>query len=461
MATARDSGLVKSLGLIDSTTLVVGSMIGSGVFIVAADISRQVQSPGLMMMTWFVTAALTLIAALSYGELAAAMPHAGGQYVYLREAFGPVYGFLYGWTLFLVIQTGTIAAVAVAFAKYAGIFFPGISEQNFLLGSGKHGIHTVKLVALAIVVLLTWINTRGIRTGALVQNIFTVAKVAAILGLIGAGFLVGRNPAAVSSNFDGYWRGATLGWDALRLVGVAMVGALFSSDAWNNVTFTAGEVRNPKRNLPLSLALGVAIVSALYIACQFVYLNVLTFDQIKTAANDRVAAAAANQMFGSAGANLMAAAIMISTFGCVNGLTLAGARVYYAMAKDRLFFRRAGELDPRTNAPNFALVVQCFWTILLTLDGNYNDLLDYVIFAVLLFYILTIAGVFVLRRTRPDLERPYRAFGYPLLPALYIAAAGLIEVLLLMYKPEYTWRGLIIVLLGLPVYFIWRRKASI
>ena len=461
MEPTREGGLVKGLGLVSSTTLVMGSMIGSGVFIVAADISRQVQSPGLLMMTWFVTAAITLIAALSYGELAAAMPHAGGQYVYLREAFGPVFGFLFGWTMFMVIQTGTIAAVAVAFAKYAGVFVPWISADNYLVGAGKIGLTTQQLVGIVIIVILTWTNTRGIRTGAAVQNIFTVAKVAALLGLIAVGFLVGRNPTAVADNFNNFWRSSDWSFTSIRLVGVAMVGSLFSSDAWNNVTFTAGEVRNPRRNLPLSLALGVAIVSGLYIACQFVYLNVLTFDQIQHAANDRVAAAAADQMFGAAGASIMAAAIMVSTFGCVNGLTLAGARVYFAMAKDKLFFSKAAELDPKTHAPVFALVLQCIWSVLLTMSGSYNDLLDYVIFAVLLFYILTIAGLFVLRRMRPDLERPYRAFGYPVLPALYIVAAGLIEVLLLLYKPNYTWPGLIIVLLGLPVYFIWRRKATI
>ncbi len=461
MATTRESGLIKGLGLVDSTTLVIGSMIGSGVFIVAADISRQVQSPGLMMMTWFVTALLTLIAALSYGELAAAMPHAGGQYVYLREAFGPLYGFLYGWTLFTVIQTGTIAAVAVAFAKYAGVFFPWISDQNYLLGAGKIGLTTQQLVAIAIILFLSWSNTRGIRTGAMVQNVFTIAKVAAILGLIGAGFLVGRNPEAVASNFTGFWRNSGWNFDTVRLVGVAMVGSLFSSDAWNNVTFTAGEVRNPRRNLPLSLALGVCIVSALYILTNLVYLNVLTFDAIQHAPKDRVAALAAEHMLGPVALQIMAAAIMISTFGCVNGLTLAGARVYYAMAKDRLFFRRAADLDPKTNAPVFSLTVQCAWSVALTLSGSYNDLLDYVIFAVLLFYILTIAGLFVLRRTRPDMDRPYKAIGYPVLPAVYILAAGLIEVLLLAYKPNYTWPGLIIVLLGLPVYFIWRGKATI
>jgi basic amino acid/polyamine antiporter, APA family len=461
MATTRDSGLVKGLGLIDSTTLVMGSMIGSGVFIVAADIGRQVQSPGLMILTWLITAALTLTAALSYGELAAAMPHAGGQYVYLREAFGPLWGFLYGWTLFMVIQTGTIAAVAVAFAKYTGVFVPWISAQNYLLGSGKVGLTTQQLLAIAIIVFLTWSNTRGIRTGAMVQNVFTFAKVAALLGLIGFGFLLGRNPEAVASNFHDFWRNSSWSFDTVRLVGVAMVGALFSSDAWNNVTFTAGEVRNPRRNLPLSLGLGVLIVSALYIASQFVYLNVLTFPEIQHAVEDRVATAAAAKMFGGISVQLMAAAIMISTFGCANGLILSGARVYYAMAKDKLFFRKAGDLHPTTHAPVFSLGVQCIWAVLLTLSGSYSDLLDYVIFAVLLFYILTIAGLFVLRRTQPDLERPYKAIGYPVLPAAYILAAGLIEVLLLLYKPDYTWPGLIIVVLGLPVYFIWRRNASL
>ena len=458
MATTSETGLVKALGLVDATTLVMGSMIGSGVFIVAADISRQVQSPGLLMLTWFATAALTLVAALSYGELAAAMPHAGGQYVYLREAFGPLWGFLFGWTMFLVIQTGTIAAVAVAFAKYSGVFFPWISAKSYLIGSGRIGLTTQQLLAIALIVFLTWSNTRGIRTGARVQNVFTFAKVAALLGLIGFGFLLGRNHAAVSDNFDNFWRGAGWNLDTLRLAGVAMVGALFSSDAWNNVTFTAGEVRNPRRNLPLSLALGVGVVSALYIAANFAYLNVLTLHEIQTAAEDRVATAAAFKMFGPIAVQLMAAAIMISTFGCNNGIILSGARVYYAMAKDKLFFRRAGELDSVHHAPRFSLTAQCVWAILLTLTGSYSDLLDYVIFAVLLFYMLTIAGLFVLRRTRPDMDRPYKAFGYPVLPAAYILVAGLIDVLLLIYKPGYAWPGLIIVLLGVPVYFVWRRR---
>jgi len=455
-----ETGLVKGLGAMDATTLVVGSMIGSGIFIVSADIARQVNSPGLMMMTWIATAALTLIAALSYGELAAMMPHAGGQYIYLRESFGPLAGFLYGWTLFLVIQTGTIAAVAVAFAKFLGVFVPAISARHYVVGAGRIGITTQQVVAIVIIVVLTVINARGIRTGAMVQNIFTVAKTAALLGLVLLGFIVGGNAPAASDNFTNFWRNANWNFEAVRLVGVAMVGSLFSADAWNNVTFTGAEVRNPRRNLPLALGLGVAIVSALYVATNFVYLRVLPLAAIQTAPEDRVATAAASVMLGPIAVQLMAAAIMISTFGCANGLIMAGARVYYAMALDKLFFRKVATLHPRTHAPVFSLIMQCIWTALLTLSGSYNDLLDYVIFAVVLFYILTIAGIFRLRHTRPDAERPYRALGYPVLPALYMAAAGLIEVLLLVYKPKYTWPGLIIVLLGVPVYFVWRKREA-
>ena len=451
---SKDTGLVKGLGLMDATMLVIGSMVGSGIFIVAADISRQVRSPGLLIMTWVVTALLTIIAALSYGELAAAMPHAGGQYVYLREAFGPLYGFLFGWTMFLVIQTGTIAAVAVAFSKFAGVFFPGIAADRYLLPF----LSSQQAVAIAIILLLTWVNTRGVRTGAAVQNTFTFAKTAALLGLIGFGFLAGRDSQAVARNFDHFWQNADWTFTTVQVVGVAMVGALFSSDAWNNVTFTAGEIRNPKRNLPLSLMLGVGIVSVLYLACNFVYLNALPLEAIQTAPQDRVATAVAQKMFGTTGAQLIAVAIMVSTFGCVNGLILAGARVYYAMALDGLFFKSIATLDPKTSVPVTSLVWQCAWACLLTLTGRYNDLLDYVIFAVLLFYILTISGIFVLRRTRPEMERPYRAFGYPVLPLSYILVAGLIEILLLLYKPNYTWPGLIIVLLGIPVYFFWRKN---
>lgn len=461
MATTTEetrTGLVKGLGLLDATTLVMGSMIGSGVFIVAADISRQVASPGLMMMTWVVTALLTLTAALSYGELAAAMPRAGGQYVYLREAFGPLSGFLYGWTLFLVIQTGTVAAVAVAFAKFTGVFAPWIAADNIVLRIGGGGVNTQQIVAIAVLVLLTWVNTRGVRTGAMVQNVFTITKVGSLLLLVGAGLMLGKNAEAVSRNFGDFWGGASWSYESIRLVGVAMVGALFSSDAWNNVTFTGGEVRNARRNLPLALGVGVAVVSVLYLASNLVYLSVLPLEAIQTAPEDRVATAVASQILGPTGVQLMAAAIMISTFGCLNGMILAGARVYYAMALDGLFFRRVAALDPKRHTPVVSLVVQCVWASMLTLTGTYSDLLDYVIFAVLLFYMLTIAGIFVLRRTRPAMERPYRAIGYPVLPAIYILVAGLIEVLLLIYKPNYTWPGLIIVLLGIPVYFFWRRK---
>jgi APA family basic amino acid/polyamine antiporter len=457
-AVAEKSGFVKGLGLFDATTLVMGSMIGSGIFIVSSDVARQVQSPGLLIVCWVLAALMTIIAALSYGELAAAMPHAGGQYVYLREAFGRFWAFLFGWTTFVVIQTGTIAAVAVAFAKYTGVFLPQVSASNYVIGSGKFGLTTQQLLAIAIVMGLTVVNTGGIRTGAIVQNIFTAAKVISLVGLAALGFVLGRNPDAIAANFHNFWQGASWNWSVVALVGTAMVGPLFSSDAWNNVTFTAGEVRNPKRDLPLSLGLGVGVVSALYLACNFVYLSVLTLGEIQTAPEDRVATAVVAVMFGPVATKIMAAAIMISTFGCVNGLILSGARVYYTMAHDGLFFRRAGELNPETHAPDFALYIQCGWTILLTLSGQYGDLLDYVIFAVLLFYMLTIGGLFRLRRTRPDMERPYRAVGYPVLPALYIFVAGVIEVLLLWNKPAFTGRGLILVLLGAPVYFLWRRK---
>jgi APA family basic amino acid/polyamine antiporter len=450
--------LVKGLGLLDSTTLVIGSMIGSGVFIVAADIGRQVNSSGLLMATWIVTALMTIIAALSYGELAAAMPQAGGQYVYLREAFGPLSGFLYGWTFFTVIQTGTIAAVAVAFAKFLGVFVPSISATNWLFRIGPAGFNTQMATAIAIIVFLTWVNTRGLRTGAMVQNVFTIAKTGALAGLVILGLLLGRRSDAIAANFTDFWRTSGSAWDVVRMVGVAMVGALFSSDAWNNVTFTAGEIRNPKRNLPLSLAMGVGIVSVLYLLCNLVYLLALPLAGIQTAPEDRVATAVIQQILGPSATQVMAVAVMVSTFGCVNGLILAGARVYYAMAEDGLFFQAVRRVDPVHHTPVVSLWVQCGWACLLTLTGRYGDLLDYVIFAVLLFYILTIAGLFVLRRTRPTMERPYKAIGYPVLPAIYIVTASIIEGLLLAYKPNYTWPGLILVLLGIPVFYLWNRR---
>jgi APA family basic amino acid/polyamine antiporter len=365
--------------------------------------------------------------------------------------------------LFLVIQTGTVAAVAVAFAKFTAVFIPALAwspREGYLVRLGRFGVHEQQLLAIAVLALLSWVNTRGIRTGAIVQNIFTAAKTSAVLGLVGLGAFAVHNPEAIASNFINFWRDAGWNFDAVRLVGVAMVGALFSADAWNNVTFTAAEVRNPRRNVPLALGLGVGIVCALYIAINFVYLRLLPLGSIQHAPEDRVATAAAGVIFGPVAVQLMAAAVMISTFGCINGMLLAGARVYYAMALDGLFFRPVSKVHPQFHTPAISLVVQGIWACLLTVSGTYGDLLDYVIFAVLLFYILTIAGVFVLRRKRPEIERPYRALGYPWLPALYIAAAGLIEVLLLLYKPKYTWPGLIIVVLGVPVYFLWRRRAE-
>ncbi|MDX2269155.1 MAG: amino acid permease [Bryobacter sp.] len=443
--------LKKGLGLLDATTIVTGGMIGSGIFIVSADIARQVNSPGLLLLLWIVTAAMTLIAALSYGELAAAMPQAGGQYVYLRESYGPLAGFLFGWTTFVVIQTGTIAAVAVAFAKFAGVFFPVLTTSQFYQ----------QLVAIAVICALTWVNSRGVRQGAVVQNVFTIAKTGALLALVGLGLALGRNETAVAANFgDNFWSNSDWTWTTLRIAGVAMVGSLFSSDAWNNITFLAGEMKKPKRDLPLSLVLGVGTVSVLYILSNLVYLNVLPLEAIKNAPQDRVGTAVVQSFLGASAEKWMAAAIMISTFGCVNGLVLAGARVYYAMANDGLFFRVCGKVNERTQTPNVSLGVQCLWASLLTLTGRYGDLLDYVIFAVLLFYMLTIAGIFVLRRQRPDMERSYKAFGYPVLPLVYILAAGLIEILLLLYKPSYTWPGLIIVLLGIPVYFVWKKKEA-
>jgi len=492
---------VQGMGLFSATAIVMGSMIGSGIFIVSADMSRGLGSPALLIAAWLVTALMTIIGALSYGELAAMMPKAGGQYVYLREALGPLWGFLYGWTLFLVIQTGTIAAVGVAFGKFLGVFVPSVSAQNWIwhighvppwhvgpmvLGNMDIGLNTANLSAIVVITLLTLLNTLGVKMGAAVQNIFTSAKVLALAAVVMVGVLA-KNAAAVAANFGAgwhnFWSGA--GWHTmhavqvgvggpttyvgvLTIVAVVQVGSLFSSDAWNNVTFTAGEIRNPKRNLPLSLAIGTGVVLLLYVLCNFVYLSVLPMmgdpaattiagRGVQFAAEDRVATAVMEQAFAGYGAKLMAAAILVSTFGCVNGMLLAGARVYYAMSRDGLFFKSVGKLSERSKTPVNSLWVQWAWTCLLCLSGSYGQLLDYVIFAVLIFYILTIAGLFVLRRTRPDAVRPYKAFGYPVLPALYIVMATWICVVLLRYKPQYTWPGLVIVLLGVPVYLAWMR----
>jgi APA family basic amino acid/polyamine antiporter len=491
----QDKELVQGLGLTSATMLVMGSMIGSGIFIVSAEISRETSSPALLIGAWLVTGFLTIVGALSYGELAAMMPRAGGQYVYLRESLGPLWGFLYGWTLFLVIQTGTIAAVGVAFGKFLGIFWPAISSSHWIfhfwrvpkftvgpmvLGGMDVGLNTQNLVAILVVVLLSVINIFGIKTGALIQNVFTAAKVSALLGLVIFGILLGRNAQAIAANFGAnFWRNAGLGTlhdvgggvlvSTLTVLAIAQVGSLFSADAWNNVTFTAGEVKNPSRNLPLSLALGTGVVIALYIGCNFIYLSALPLwgsadgttliaRGIQYAAEDRVGTATMTQMFGAAGGALMAIAIMISGFGCCNGLILAGARVYYAMAKDGLFFKSVARLHPTYKTPAVSLMVSMVWTCILCVSGSYGQLLDYIIFAVLVFYILTIIGLFVLRRTRPDADRPYKAVGYPVLPAIYIVMALFIDIVLLRYKPQYTWPGLCIVLLGIPVYFLWNAR---
>jgi basic amino acid/polyamine antiporter, APA family len=488
---------VKAIGLFDATMIVVGSMIGSGIFIVAADIARQTGSAGGLLLTWILSGCLTIAAALSYGELAALFPHAGGQYVYLREAFSPLWGFLYGWTLFLVIQTGTIAAVAIGFARYLGVLFPAISPKTWIIPpinfSSKFAISlsVQQLVGVLMIIFLTYLNTRGVKLGKWIQNIFTSAKILSLLGLILICVFVARNASAIADNFSHLWaiRGAQTiepgikftdyltgllpsvtagsGWYGMLVaMAVAQVGSLFSMDAWNNIGFTAAEVKNPKRDVALSMVFGTVIVVTLYCLANLAYLCALPLAQIQSAPDDRVATAALSAVFGAKGAWMMAIAIIISTFGCNNGLILAGSRVAYAMAKDGLFFRATGKLNEK-GVPGVALVYQGIWIVILILlrtrkpDGSYgnlySNLLDYVVFAALLFYVLTIVGIFVLRVRRPDAERPYKAFGYPVLPLLYIVAASGIMGVLLLYETQTAGMGMVIVLLGLPVYWLWAR----
>ena len=447
----------RSLGLLDGTMLVAGSMIGSGIFIVSADIARNVGSAGYLILVWVLTAIMTVVAAVSYGELSAMYPRAGGQYVYLREAYNRLIAFLYGWAFFAVIQTGTIAAVGVAFSKFAAYIFPAVSEKNILFEAGSFKLHAAQLVSIAMIVLLTWINSRGIKEGKLIQTTFTIAKLASLIGLIAFGLILAADADVWNANWANAWAGPAAGADGLvvpllAVISVAMVGSLFSADAWNSVTFIAGEMRNPQRNVGLSLALGTAVVCLLYILANVMYLAVLPLDGIAHAEADRVAVVASQQIFGPTGTIIIALMIMVSTFGCNNGLVLSGARVYYTMAQDGLFFRRAAALN-RNAVPGWGLWIQAAWASVLCLSGRYGDLLDYIVFVVLIFYILTIGGIFVLRRKRPDAERPYRAFGYPVLPALYMVLAATICVMLLIYKPTYTWPGLIIVLLGVPIYY--------
>jgi APA family basic amino acid/polyamine antiporter len=479
-AQASAGGFVKALTLTDATMLVAGSMIGSGIFIVSADISRTVGSPLWLMLAWLAAGVITILGALAYGELAAMYPRAGGQYIFLRESMGPLMGFLYGWTLFIVIQTGTIAAVAVAFGKFLGVLWPAITPDRYSWfpqidfttpgGLIEVGLTPQRLIALITIWILTWINLRGVKEAKFVQTSLTIVKTGALALLILLGLTIGRNADAIAANFS---NGNFVGHVDVTSVfmigfGASLVGSLFSSDAWNNVTFAAAEVKNPQRNLPLALLMGTGLVSGLYILANIAYLNILPLHGatdattligrgIQYATQDRVGSAAAEMIFGAVGGTIMASAILISTFGCNNGLILSGARVYYAMAKDRLFFRKAGQLS-RNHVPATALIVQGIWASLLCLTGTYGQLLDYVIFAALIFYALTTIGLFILRSKRPDAERPYKAFGYPVLPALYIVLASTIAVVLLIADKTRAQAvsGLVLVAIGIPVFYIWR-----
>lgn len=454
-----------SLSAFDATMIVAGSMIGSGIFIVSADITRNVGSAGWLVAVWLLTGFMTLTAALSYGELSAMFPKAGGQYVYLKESYNPLLGFLYGWSFFSVIQTGTIAAVGVAFSKFAGYFFPSLemTDSNILLQMGFLKIYPAQLLSIAIIILLTYINTKGVQGGKMIQSTFTITKLASLFGLIGFGFLLASKASIWDANWANAWEMKTIASDnsttpifgvaILGAIAASMVGSIFSSDAWNNVTFIAGEIKNPKRNIGLSLFLGTLIVTVIYISANLMYLSVLPLNEIANAPADRVAVAASNVIFGNIGTYVIAVMIMISTFGCNNGLILAGARVYYTMAQDGLFFKKAGTLN-KNAVPAWALWAQCIVAGLLCLSGRYGDLLDMVSFIVVIFYILTIIGIFILRKKRPELDRPYKAFGYPVLPAIYILMGTCFCVLLIIYKPNFTWPGLIITLLGVPLYYL-------
>jgi APA family basic amino acid/polyamine antiporter len=482
-STEQSAGFVKALTLTDATMLVAGTMIGSGIFIVSADMGRLVGSPFWLLAVWVLTGVMTLLGALAYGELAAMFPRAGGQYIFLRESMGPLMAFLYGWTLFVVIQTGTIAAVAVAFAKFLGVIWPASSPAlyswfpHFTIQTGSGpidlGLSPQRVVALAVVWSLTWVNLRGVREGKFVQTTFTIAKAGALALLVILGLTFGRNATAIEANFGaGNFGGPTGLTGAFVLaLGAAAVGSLFSSDSWNNVTFAAAEVHNPKRNLPLSLALGTGLVTVLYVLANIAYLNVLPLHGVADGASvlargithateDRVGTAAAEVIFGSSGQAVMAIAILVSTFGCNNGLILSGARVYYAMARDGLFFRKAGELNER-RVPAAGLLIQAVWASLLCLTGTYGQLLNYVIFASLTFYVFTTLGLFILRKKMPDAERPYRAIGYPFLPGLYIILAAGVAVILLIAPQTraQALAGLGLVLVGIPVFYLWRRKA--
>lgn len=465
----------RSFTLLDGILLVAGSMIGSGIFIVSGDIVRQVGSAGWLIAVWALTGLLTLAAALSYGELSGMFPKAGGQYIYLRESFGKMYGFLYGWSFFAVIQTGTIAAVGVGFGKFLGYLVPQLGDNNILLGDASgFNVSAAQVVGIFTIVLLTFINSMGVKSGKWIQFIFTFTKLAAMGALIVFGFILFKDHGIWHANWQDPWfavntnvgkdgsisRTTLMNWAIIGPLCAAMVGSVFSSDAWNNVTFIAGEIKRPERNIGLSLFIGTFIVTAIYIAMNLMYLNVLTLHEIGiNDVKDRIALLASNKIFGASGTLIIAWMIMISTFGCNNGLILSGARVYYSMANDGLFLPAAKKLNSK-GVPATALWMQCIWASLLCLSGKYGQLLDFVVFTVLLFYILTIAAIFKLRKTMPDHPRPYKAFGYPVVPALYIGLACFICIVLLKYKPEYTWPGLVIVFIGLPIYFYLQSRSA-
>jgi basic amino acid/polyamine antiporter, APA family len=468
----NDKGTFKrEIKLFDAVMIVAGTMIGSGIFIVSSDIARQVGSPGYLLLVWLLTGFITMVGALSYAELAGMMPKAGGQYVYLREAYSPLVSFLYGWTLFLVIQTGTIAAVGVAFARFTGVLLPQVFSESQVLHLGGLQVTSLQALAMASIILLTFLNSRGVKNGKLIQNIFGSTKIIALFALIILGFLIGQHADAISLNFSHMWepRQVTVadgvitgqaplgGWSLVVAIGIAMVGSLFSSDSWNNISFAGDEVVDPTKTLVRSLAIGTGLVTGIYLLVNVVYLLVLPLPAIQTATADRVAVAAAEAIGGPAATLVIAVLIMISTFGCNNGCILSGARVYYAMAKDGLFFPAMTRIN-KNGVPGKALWFQCAWACLLCLSGTYGDLLGYVMFAVIFFYVLTIIGIFILRRKLPDLPRPYRAIGYPVLPALYIVLASAFCLILLVYRPENTWPGVGLVLLGVPVYWLFRNR---
>lgn len=460
--TEYSSSMKRELNLIDATLLVVGSMIGSGIFIVSADMTRNVGSAGWLILTWVITGIMTLIAALSYGELSAMFPKAGGQYVYLKEAFNSLIGFLYGWSFFTVIQSGLIAAVAVAFAKFTAYFLPQVSEDLVLFNLAGLTVSPAQLLAIGLITLLTYINTKGVKGGKVIQSSFTFTKLLSLFSLVLFGFIL-MNGNVWEANWSNPWdlrkiqiNGSVETYTTVAAFGAiaaAMVGSVFASDAWNSVTFIAGEVVNPKRNIGLSLFLGALIVTVIYILTNLMYTAVLPMYDIASAAKDRVGVEAASTIFGKIGTGVIALMVMISTFGCNNGLVMSGARVYYTMSKDGLFFKRAGNLNKHL-VPEFALWIQCVMACILCLSGKYGDLLDMISFVVVLFYVLTITGIFILRKKQPSAARPYKAFGYPVLPAIYLLLGAVFCTLLVIYKPGFTWGGLIIVIIGLPVYYI-------